>query len=218
MSAIVKMGTDAWSSYVYHAAIFNLQILPETLMCGIIILSILLANQPLVAVAAGIGITQILTQTIGRLVMGRAPSAGTPRSSLDPCSTGFVGKSWARLTGSDTALMWHPLAPSIYLSTIGFFAGWGTALHQIYKDEIDAGIVQRPALVATMVVSAFIVLLAFAFRVYSGCESLLGASTGLAIGLLFGFLGCIALSYATERKGTNIWGIPLLRKRNKHRQ
>ena len=78
------MGTDAWSSYVYHAAIFNLQILSETLMCGIIILSILLANQPLVAVAAGIGITQLLTQTIGRLIMGRAPSAGTPRSSLDP--------------------------------------------------------------------------------------------------------------------------------------
>jgi len=32
------------------------------------------------------------------------------------------------------------------------------------------------------------------------------------IGLLFGFLGCIALSYATDRKATNIWGIPLLRR------
>ena len=97
--------------------------------------------------------------------------------------------------------------------TIGFLTGWGAALQQLYKDEIDAGIVKRPMLVALSIVGALFLLLALTFRIYSGCESYLSVGTGTVLGLLFGFLGCISLGYATNRRGTNIWGIPLLRKK-----
>ena len=192
---------------------YNLQILPETLMCGVIFLAILLASQPLVAVAIGVAVTQLLTQAMGLLIMWRAPDSATLRTSLDGCSMGFIGKSWSRLMGSPAGDLWHPNAPSIYLATVGFFAGWGYALQQIYKDEIDRGIMKRPMLVMTSILGTLLLLLAICFRIYTGCESYLSAAGGTVIGLLFGFLGAISLSYATNRKATNIWGIPLLRKK-----
>ena len=59
-----------------------------------------------------------------------------------------------------------------------------------------------------------LLILALVFRMYSNCESIIGALTGTIIGLLFGYLGCVSLGYATNKKATNIWGIPLLRKKN----
>jgi len=202
-----------WTNYVVPTTIYNLQILPETLMCGVIIMAILLASQPLIAVGIGIAVTQLLTHAMGLLIMWRAPDSATLRTSLDGCSMGFIGKSWARLFGASPDDLWHPNAPSIYLATIGFFAGWGYAIQQIYKDEIDRGIMKRPFLVTTAILSTLILLLAIAFRIYTGCESYLSAAGGTVIGLLFGFLGAITLSYITNRKATNIWGIPLLRKK-----
>jgi hypothetical protein len=36
---------------------------------------------------------------------------------------------------------------------------------------------------------------------------------GSIFGIAFGYLGAIALGYATDRRATNLWGIPLLRDR-----
>lgn len=201
-----------WTEYVVATIMYNLQILPETLMCGVLILGIILANQPLIAVAFGLGTTQLLTQSAGRLLQRMAPGSATARTSLDSCSTGFLAKSWSRLLGSNPETIWNPNAPSVYLATVGFFAGWGFALQQVYKDEIDKGIMKRPMLVTTAILSALVLILCIVFRISTGCESFLSSTSGTVIGLLFGFLGCIALSYATDRKATNIWGIPLLRR------
>jgi hypothetical protein len=207
-----------WTEYVVATFVHNSQILPETIMCGVIVLSILLASQPLVAVAIGVAVTQIMTQGIGRVIAGKTPEGAQLRSALDGCSTGFVGKSWARLLGKDPQLLWNPNSPSVFMATIAFFSAWGIALQQIYKDEINAGIMKKPALVATMVLSFLVLVLAFCFRIYTGCESYLSAIGGTVIGFLFGFLGCISLGYVTDRKGTNIWGIPLLRRKTKDKR
>jgi hypothetical protein len=202
-----------WTDYVVATMVFNLQVLPESLMSGILLLAILLANQPLIAVAAGLAATQLATHSMGNLLVKYAPDGATLRTSMDSCSTGYVGKSWARLLGSEDSpeRLWHPNAPSVFLATVGFFAGWGTSLQQLYKEEIDAGIMNKSLLITMGSLTAVVILLAFSFRIYSGCESYIGAAGGLVVGGLFGFLGCIALGYATDRRATNIWGIPLLR-------
>jgi peptidoglycan/LPS O-acetylase OafA/YrhL len=104
------------------------------------------------------------------------------------------------------------------MATVSFFFAWGVAVQQLYKDEINAGIVKKPMLVSTMILSFLVLLLAFCFRIYTGCESYLSAAGGTIIGFLFGFMGCIALGYATNRKATNIWGIPLLRSKTKDKR
>lgn len=202
-----------WTSYISAAILYNLQILPDILLCSILLLGILLANQSvLVLAAAAIG-NQLLTSTVGRLLLKYSPDDAVIRSSLDMCTGGYIGKSWARLLGIDANDLWSPRAPSIYMSALGFFAGWGGALQQLYKEEIDAGIVSRTTLIACAVITAVIILLALIVRYIAGCESVVGMLGGLVMGGVIGYFVAIALGFATDRRATNIWGIPLLRDR-----
>jgi len=204
------MSSNFWKDFVIPSFVANLQILPETLLCGIIIFGILLASQPLIILAVCLSITQLLVHAMGTLTPGNA----TATSPLDACSTGFIGKSVARLFNNDPSLLWRPYAPSNYLATVGFITGWGYGLQLVYSDEIDKGIFPRPLMTTTAIVATILLILALVFRMYSSCESIIGAVTGTIIGLLFGYLGCVSLGYATNKKATNIWGIPLLRKKN----
>lgn len=206
-----------FSDYIAAAVIYNLQILPESVMMGLVLLAIVLANGPVAALAAGLAGTQLLTGTVGRLVMKFAPDGAEAASSMDACTQGYVGKSWARLlngggSGSPEQL-WHPKAPSLYQATVGFLAGYGIALQSIYREEIKAGVLPQSMMTVVGIIAGLLMLLAIIFRVMSGCETVLGAAGGIALGLILGYFGAIALSYATGRRMTNLWGIPLLRDR-----
>lgn len=196
---------------------YNLQILPESILSGIIILAIVLVSQPLVALAAGALFTQMLTSVVGKLLMKYMPGNAelTATKCAEVCNPGFAGKAWARLLngGVDPELLWHPIAPSVYLAMIGYFIGVGLGLWLIYKEEIDANVVRVPSLITTSVISGILLLMAIVFRIYRGCDSAFGAFGGTMIGLLFGYLGTVTLGYATNKRATNIWGIPLIRER-----
>jgi hypothetical protein len=204
---------DGWTGYISAAIWYNLQVLPDILLCGILLLGILLANQSvLVLAAAAIG-GQLLTSTVGRLMLKYSPDDAVIRSSMDMCTGGYIGKSWARLLGMDINGLWSPRAPSLYMSALGFFAGWGGALQQLYKEEIDAGIVSRTTMIACGVITGVIILLALIARYVAGCESVVSMAGGLVMGGVLGYFVAIALGFATDRRATNIWGIPLLRDR-----
>ena len=201
-----------FTDYIAAAIMYNLQILPESLMTGILILAIVLANQALLAMAAGVIGTQLIAGAIGRIIMNMAPESASRTDALDMCNTGFIGKAWARLLGgSDT--LWHPRAPSLFMTTVSFFVGYGIALQSLYKEEIEANVVNRSSLITTSVISFLLLAVALVFRIGSHCETVLGAIGGTALGFIFGYLGCITLGYATGRRATNVWGIPLLRDR-----
>jgi hypothetical protein len=193
--------------------IYNLQILPDLLLAGSVLLALLLANPTVVALAIGALATQGLTRFAATLLMIFQPKSAIVRSSLDICTGGFIGRSWNRLFKLGTEHLWHPLSPSVYLSTVGFFIGYGAALAQLYKEELDAGMLPRGGVPACMVIGAFVGLAALIFRISSGCDSFLSAFGGLAFGLLLGYFGANILGYATNRRGTNLWGTPLLRDR-----
>jgi hypothetical protein len=99
------------------------------------------------------------------------------------------------------------------MATLGFFAAYGAALSQLYRDEIDAGMVPRSALLTMGILTAVILVITIVFRIGSGCESFLAAVGGMAFGFLLGYLTAILTGYITNRRGTNVWGIPLLRDR-----
>jgi len=189
--------------------------LPETLTVGIVVIGILLANSSIIGVSIVLIFTQLITNGIGRILLNLQPGMAVASSSMSPCTMSLFETPLisSMVVGEDGKHYWHSAAPSIYLSTIGFFTGWGVALQQIYKQEIDRGVLPKGGLIAAMSLSVIILLLAITFRISSGCESLIGAISGSALGILFGFVGCVALSEISNRKATNIWGIPLLRKK-----
>lgn len=193
--------------------VYNLQILPDLLLAGSVLLAILLANPTVVALAVGALATQGLARLAATVIMMFQPDAAIVRSSLDVCTGGFIGKSWNRLFRIGTEHLWHPLAPSVYLATVGYFIGYGAALAQLYKEELDAGMLPRGGVPACITLAAIIALIALFFRFKSGCETFLGSIGGLLFGVLLGYFGAFILGYATNRRGTNLWGTPLLRDR-----
>ena len=202
-----------YTDYIAAALMYNLQILPDSLISGLIVLAVVLANQALVAMAAGAIGTQLLTSAVGRIIMKMSPGVEARTSSLDMCKGGFLGKPLHKLLGTTPEDLWHPKSPSVFMATIGFFFGYGLALQTLYKEEIEAKVVSRSTLTMTSIIGLLLLITALVFRIASGCETVLGALGGTALGLGIGYLGCVALGYATDRRATNVWGIPLLRDR-----
>lgn len=199
--------------YALNIALYHLQVLPDLLIAGSVLLSVLLANPTVVALAVGALATQGLARLAGMMLMVVQPDDAVVRSSLDVCTGGFIGKSWNRLFRIGTEHLWHPLAPSVYLATVGYFIGYGAALAQLYKEELNAGLLPRGYVSSSISIAAVLVLVAIVFRYFSRCESFLGLLAGIVFGILLGYFGAIILGYATNRRGTNLWGIPLLRDR-----
>jgi hypothetical protein len=185
--------------------------LPDSLVTGITVIAILLGNQALFTVAASSIFMQALVTGIGYLVIRFNPDSAITRASAEPCVAGYINNYWAQVRGGRNN-MDHPYAPSLYMATISFFAGWGVALQQLYADEISQGVLNS-AQVSGMLITGFVlVLTSMIFRILR-CETLIGALIGLATGLAIGYLLCIAIGASTGRTATNIWGMPLLRDR-----
>ena len=201
---------SGYSDFAIETVMYNLQILPETLLCGTIILAVILANQSLAAIAIGVILTQLAAEGIGSFLPGEKLG-----SSLDMCQSGVMGSSMAKILRGvkSTEKLWRPQAPSVFTATVGFLAGWGYALQQLYSEEIQAGVVSQSTLIGVGIISAVIMILVIVFRVTTGCDTIMAAVGGTILGLLMGYAGCIIIGYATNRKVTNIWGIPLLRDR-----
>jgi hypothetical protein len=206
---------SAYKDYMAAAFAHNLQILPESIVCGLILLSIALANPTIFTLAAGTVGAQAFTAAVGRLIMNYAPESAVLSTAMDTCRRSYLGMSWEQLLRGAVHpdQLWHPAAPSIYSATIAFLGGYGYALQLIYKEEINAGIMNQGWMIAFGVLTALFLIMTIIFRTASGCESLVSVLGGTFLGLLIGFLGTVALAYATERRATNIWGIPLLRDR-----
>ena len=192
---------------------FNLQILPETLITGICILGVILANNSIVIMAAGGIVIQLLAVIMGKLMMKCMPGSAKPTSSIDMCQNGFVAKSWSRLLSGTPETLWHPNAPSIFMATITYFFGYGLAVQTLYSDEIQAGVKQRKFMIVASSFSAFLILLCMVFRWASGCDSIFSSTLGAIFGIMVGYLSAIFIGYITNRHATNIWGIPLLQNR-----
>ena len=63
------------------------------------------------------------------------------------------------------------------------------------------------------VLAAILVAISIIFRVATGCETKVGAVVGAAFGIALGYFGSIVVGYMSNKRLTNIWGIPLLRDR-----
>jgi len=198
--------------YLAKALFYNLNILPELLVLGNVILAIVLANHAVLAMALGAAGTMTLTGAINGLLANIIPDSAKHATSLNTCDAGVMKNPWFNLLFG-TYKLWDARSPSVYLATIAFFVGYGLGLQTLYKDEIDAGVISRASLIATAITSLLILLTVNVYRIFSGCESLMGAIGGTVIGLLLGYLICVTLGYVTGRRATNIWGIPLLRDR-----
>jgi len=197
----------------YTGVDYILRTLPDSLVTGITVLAVLLGNQSLFTVAASSIFMQALVTGIGYLVIRFNPDSAVTRASIEPCTAGYINNYWAQVRGGRDNTD-HPYAPSLYMATISFFAGWGAALKQLYADEIAQGVLSSHQSTGLLITAFLIVIAAMVYRIFvSKCETVVGALIGLGTGVALGYTICISIGAATGRTATNIWGMPLLRDR-----
>jgi len=193
----------AMTSSLWNSIRFNLSVLPDSLVTGLVVLSIVLANYTLIVLAAGMVLTQLFTGYVGSLVS--AP--GNP-----PCESEFYALTVKRLFGVDPPSP-GPLAPSTFMASIAYLFGFGVALQQIYAVEIEKFQTGTPLMI-NAIAGILLVFVTFLFRAFwSKCDTVTAALGGTVLGFALGYFGCVLLGYATNRRATNVWGIPFLQDR-----
>lgn len=196
---------------------YTLRTLPDIIISGTALMALLLQSTPLTYLLAGLilnaGTTGLAANFLLENVPKTAKVGGLVGAGTDLCSGHFPGVSWNRL-GS---LMAYPGAilegsvPSYYASTIGFLLAYTQMLPSFYRDELKMlpGLSARltGSLVASMLMFAMVVV----YRIASECEAAWVTLASLLFGATVGYLYITLVAQATDRRGSNIFSIPLLR-------
>lgn len=101
--------------------------------------------------------------------------------------------------------------PSYYSTFIGFLVGWIGAIPALYSKELEASPEKKAASAAGLIILIFLTLTLMVYRITSDCEGFMPVSLGLLVGFGIGLLLVTTAAWITDRRGTNILGLPLIR-------
>lgn len=195
------------------AALLNLQVLPDTLLAGVLLFAMLLQSTPLTA----LGLSLLLLGLVhGRLAAALAAAIpGLYDVAGGACSGRFPAVSLDRAftLGAAGVAAVEPGWPSYYATFMGFLGGYVASLPATYAPELRQDVRRAGGVYAGLAVLGALLLLVAAFRLASGCDS--GASTlaGLVGGGLLGAALHAFLAWWSDRRWTNLLATPLLRAR-----
>ncbi len=101
--------------------------------------------------------------------------------------------------------------PSYYTTFMGFLAGWIGTLPALYAQELSAVPEKRAASVAGLIILVCLLFLVMLYRIQSDCEGFISVSLGLLGGFLIGVALVWVAAALSDRRATNILGLPLIR-------
>jgi hypothetical protein len=189
---------------------YNLQVLPDTLMAGMMLFALLFQSAALATFAICLVVHAGLYQTFAAF-LGRNIPGVRQVSRQGTCSGKFPGSSYLRsATMANGAYdVTDNEWPSYYASFMGFFLGYLVALPTIYKQELAASPQRSVSTTGGIVIAVIVLLLSITYRMVSGCDDLIGSVAGTALGGIVGFALANAIAYASNRSLTNILALPL---------
>lgn len=143
-------------------------------------------------------------------ILPNAASSSEPR-----CTGQFPGITWNyNLQLSGNSKFGSPSfqkVPSFYTTVVGFISGWISSLPTIYGDELKAAPAKKAATTAGLFGLGLLLLLVMVYRISTQCEGFLATVSGLVLGFMLGILGVYGIAQISERRATNMLGLPLLR-------
>jgi small-conductance mechanosensitive channel len=101
--------------------------------------------------------------------------------------------------------------PSYYNVFVGFIISYIGTLPFLYKNELDASPKRKASMILGYVVIAITLAILVMYRLISGCDTFMGVFVGSLVGIVFGFLMVLLFAYVSDRRLTNILGLPLMR-------
>jgi uncharacterized membrane protein len=194
---------------------YNLQVLPDVLMSASILFSILFQSPPLATLGVAMVALSFIHKGTGRFIGSMMPGLSGANSNTAECSGRFPGATYQSLLGlqggpifgASESAVW----PSYYSTFMGFLAGWIGTLPALYSRELVASPERGRSATGGIALLAILLFIVMIYRIVSECEGFASISVGLLIGFGIG-LGLVLLaSWLTDRRATNILGLPLIR-------
>lgn len=194
---------------------YNLQVLPDTITAASLLFALLFQSPPLATLGAGFILLNFIHPKLAEFTTRFVSDTFGPEVDPQLCSGQFPGISYDRLMSMSSERTFGALNrtgwPSFYSVFLGYLIGWIAPLPIIYKKEIDASPRRSGATTLGLIVLGLVVVIAGIFRVQSGCESVFGLFVGMLAGLFIGGLLVLGMAWISDRRMTNILGLPLIR-------
>jgi len=212
---IIVDRVTALSQFSSKAFFFNLNYLPDTILGGIILFSLLLQSVPMGVLGVIMFALEFVHAGTSSFLAEIIPGVHEPSKDVQRCSGHFPGISYERLTSTlsqvGTMATLNNGFPSYYMMFFGALFGYMFGMGQTYSEELK-GMPQKRIAVQSGIYLMGVMLTMFIFyRVYTNCDSSQSVSIGLLLGTIYGTLMEMIIASASDKTMTNLLNIPLLR-------
>ena len=201
-----------YMDFIHSGFKYNLQVFPDTFTASALLFTLLFQSPPFASLSGSILLLNLIHPHIAKFF---ASFVGEAVGRNDSCTGRFPGLSFTRMTDMSSKKKFGSLDdtnwPSYYSVFLGFLSAYAGALPIVYNKELTASPRRNVATIVGLVVLALVVLTCIAYRIVGGCDSLLASIIGLLVGAVYGIFMILGLSFISERRLTNILGLPLIR-------
>lgn len=208
---------SALSQFTSKAFFYNLNYLPDTILGGIVLFSLLLQNPGLGLLGLSLFSLEFVHAGVAAGLAEAIPGLKDSSKDVARCSGHFPGISYERATallvGEGTLRNLSVAFPSYYMMFFGALFGYMVAMSETYKRELDGMPQKRAGVYAGIVIMGLMTLLFMVYRMTSGCDSLISSTVGLLAGYLYGYGFEMLIAYLSGRNLTNLMNAPLIRDR-----
>jgi hypothetical protein len=211
--SIKDLSTSFYNDYVVQGFKYNLQVLPDTLMSATLLFSLLFQSAPFAVLGTAMLALQVLHTGIASFAGTYLPGMEYLPPDSEKCSGRFPGVSYSTVMSmvSKPQYSAHDGWPSYYATFMGFLTGWMGTLPTLYSKELTAAPAKGRAVKAGFVGLVVLTAIVWMYRITSECESFFSVSMGLLAGFAIGISGVLLAAWATDRRATNLLGLPLIR-------
>ncbi len=197
---------------------YNLQVLPDVLTSSTLLFAVLFQSPPIAILGTAMILLSFIHSGMAKFLSSVFPDLVSSPSDTTRCSGRFPGVSYERLLGLTRTNQFGSLSygewPSYYTTFVGFLVGWIGALPQIYRQELSASPNTDMSVKLGLIVLTLLCIVVVIFRVSAACESFMSTLIGLSTGFGVGLFIVVIVSYITDRRGTNVLGMPLIRNKS----
>ncbi len=212
-SSVKSLSTSFYNDYVVEGFKYNLQVLPDTLMSATLLFAMLFQSAPFAVLGTAMVALQFLHKGLASFAGTYLPGMEYAPPDSEKCAGRFPGVSYNTVMAAVGASGYaaHDGWPSYYATFVGFLTGWMGVLPSLYSKELTAAPAKGRAVKAGFVGLVILTAIVWIYRITSDCESFFSVSMGLLAGFVIGVAGVLLASWATDRRATNLLGLPLIR-------
>lgn len=188
---------------------YNLQVFPDTVTAAALLFALLFQSPAFAALGGSSILLSLIHPQIARFfatyMNGVVDSEPAAR-----CSGHFPGISFERILSMRSDLVYTGW-PSYYNVFVGFLITYLGSLPLMYQNELNASPKRKASMILGYVVISLVLLTLVVYRLFSGCDTFMGVFAGVLVGAALGFLMVLLLAYVSDRRLTNLLGLPLMR-------